>query len=322
MERIGKALLTAALFAATLLGATPAALAAGTETIGAVLYARDSQFWQQIERGMKDAAAKYGVDVQFVLNRRQLPTEAQVLDDLTTRGVKAIVMSPLDKDASASAAKLAKSQGIDIIEYNTFFTDRSIANHSVGVDNRELAASVGRVMDEAIKTRFGGHAKVGLIPLPSINPGSQVRKDGMLSALKDVKIETVSEIQGNTPEQGANAVEDVLRRDPATQIIWASNSGTLAGAAATVSRMGGKVELYGIDMSEELARTMLDPKSTIEAVSDQQPYKLGYLSIEAAVKDLRGEKLPRDIVVPVRVYSKSDPAGLNEYLKLAQSLGN
>ncbi|SEQ25834.1 monosaccharide ABC transporter substrate-binding protein, CUT2 family [Faunimonas pinastri] len=297
------------------------ASAADRPLIGAVLYARDSQFWQQVERGMKDAAEKNGVDLQFVLNRRQLPTEAQVMEDLMTRQVKAIVMSPLDKDASAAAAKQAKAQGIDIVEFNTFFADKSIASHSIGVDNRELAASVGREIAREIKTDLGGKARIGLIPLPAINSGSTVRKDGMMSALKGMDVKVVSEIQGATPEEGANAVENILRRDPGTQIIWSSNSGTLTGAASTVGRLGSKVKLYGIDMSRELAEAMQDPKGSIEAVSDQQPYQLGYLSVEAAAKDLAGQKSARNIQVPVRIYSRTDPKGLEDYLKLVKSLG-
>jgi ABC-type sugar transport system substrate-binding protein len=289
-------------------------------TIGVVMYARDSQYWQQVERGIKDAGAKYNVDLQIVLNRRQLPTEAQVVEDLVNRKVKALVISPLDKDASATAMKAVKAQGIPIIEYNTFFADKSIAVNSIGVDNRELAASVGREAARYIKTELGGTAKIALVPLPAINPGSVIRKEGFMSALSDVKVTVVGEADAATPEQGATAVENMMRRDPGTQLIWASNSGSLAGIATTVSRVGGKVQLYGIDMSQELAKAMQDPASPVQAVADQQPYKLGYLAVEAAVKNLRGEKGPRDIRVPVRVYKKSDPAGLKEYLDLVQSL--
>jgi ribose transport system substrate-binding protein len=294
---------------------------ANKPVIGAVLYARDSEFWRQVERGMQDAAAANNVDLQIALSRRQLGTEAQVVDDLLTRGVNALVISPIDKEASANSMRGVKSKNLPIVEYNTFFADRLVAANSVGVDNTELAASVGREMAKAIESRMQGHAKIGLIPLPSINPGSPVRKRGMLSALSGVKVDMVSEIEGATPEQGANAVESILRRDPETQIIWASNSGTLAGAATTVDRMHGKVELYGIDMSADLARAMLEPDSRIVAVSDQQPYKLGYLAVETAAKDLKGVASPRDIQVPVKIYTRSDHAGLNDYLQLVQSLG-
>jgi ABC-type sugar transport system substrate-binding protein len=312
-------LLSAALASAIVLTASAAPGWAAKKSVGVVLYARDSQFWQQIELGMKEAARKYDLDLQFVLSRRQLPTEAQVVEDLLTRKVDALVISPLDKTASATVVARAKAQGIPIIEYNTFFADRSIATHSVGVDNKELAASVGREMAKAIAGE-SGPVKIGLIPLPSINPGSPVRKGGMLSALEGTNYTIVTEMEGAAPEQGANAAENILRRDPGTKIIWASNSGTLAGAASAVDRLDSRVDLYGIDMSEDLARAMLNPNGRIIAVSDQQPYQLGYLSITAAAMDLRGEAYPRDVEVPVKIYSRSNPEGLNEYMKLIKSL--
>ncbi len=316
-------LLSAVLGAATLCGITLSggAQAADQLRIGAVLYARDSQFWQQIERGMKDAAAQYKVDIQFALNRRQLPTESQVVEDLVVRRVDALVVSPLDKDASAASIGRAKKEGIPVVEYNTFLADRLIASHTIGVDNKDLAAAVGKEIRRYVDGQLGGAASIGLITLPQINPGSAVRKNGMLSALEGTKLDIVADVSGATPEEGANGVENILRRNPNTQVIWASNSGTLAGAMAAARRTGTKVKLYGVDMSREIAEEMLNPASSVEAVSDQQPYKVGFLAVEAAVKTKRGEQVPRDITVPAKIYAKADPAGVKDYIELVKSLG-
>jgi len=62
-----------ALAAITLAGALAAPILpahADKPLIGAVLYARDSAFWRQVERGMQDAAAANNVDLDVVLNRR------------------------------------------------------------------------------------------------------------------------------------------------------------------------------------------------------------------------------------------------------------
>jgi ribose transport system substrate-binding protein len=304
-------------FVAAVAGSLTTAEAA--PVIGAAICARDSQCWALVELGMRDATRDEGVDLQIALNRRQLPTEAQAIDDLLTRQVNAIAMSPLDKDASARA----KQRGVPIVEYNTFSADRSIASHSVGVDNKELAASVGREMSKEIAGKFGGQTGIGSMPLPAINPGSIVRKDGMLSALTDVKYTIVSEILGATPGGGASAAENMLNRDPSLPIIWAANAGRLAGAATFIDRAGAKVNLFGIDMSEDLARIMLKLDGPTIAVADQQPYKLGHLAVKAAAEDGKGasgEKAPRDIEAPVKLYLKSDPARVNDYLKLIQSL--
>ncbi|WP_445503447.1 sugar ABC transporter substrate-binding protein [Microvirga sp. G4-2] len=290
--------------------------------VGGIIYARDSQYWQQVERGMNDAAKKLGVDLQIGLNRRQLATEGQLVEDFATRGVNIIVMPPLDTQASAAAAQRAKSRNIMIVDYDTRFVDDSISSHTVGVDSRQLAGEVGKQMRKLIDAKSGAATTVGLITLPPTNPNMQARRSGVVSALEGGNVTYVAEVAAATPEQGANAFENILQRNPATEMIWVSNSGALSGAAAAARRSNAKAKLYGIDMSQELAQMLLDPSSTLQAVSDQQPYMIGYTAVETAAKSFRGEKLPRQINVPARLYTRDDPKSVNEYLDFVKSLSN
>jgi ABC-type sugar transport system substrate-binding protein len=290
-------------------------------TIGAIIYARDSQYWQQIERGMRDAAAKYGTTITFGLNQRKLPTEAQVIEDFVTRGVDVLIMPPLDKQGSVASARRAKDRNIMVIEYDTRLEDASIASHSIGVDSHELAAAVGKEMRKYLESK-GGEPSIGIITLPPINANMQPRRQGFLSALEGLKYETVAEVSGATPEEGANGLENILRRKPDTTAIWASNAGTLAGAAAAARRSNTETKLYGIDMSQDLAQMLLDPSSAVEAIADQQPYRIGYLAVETAVKAKRGENQPRYVNVPVKLYTKSEQQPVKEYLELVRSLSN
>lgn len=290
--------------------------------VGGVIYARDSQYWQQVERGMNDAAKKLNVDIQIGLNRRQLATEGQLVEDFATRGVNIIVMPPLDTQASAAAAQRAKSRNIMIVDYDTRFNDETISSHTIGVDSRELAGAVGKEMRKVVDAKPGGTTTAGLITLPPTNPNMQARRGGVMAALEGGNVTYVAEVTAATPEQGANALENILQRNPATEMIWASNSGALSGAAAAARRSNTKAKLYGIDMSQELAQMLLDPSSTLQAVSDQQPYQIGLTAVETAVKAYRGEKLPRRIDVPVRVYTRDDPKAVNEYLDFVKSLSN
>jgi ribose transport system substrate-binding protein len=302
-------------------GLAGAAPAQDKITIGAIIYARDSQYWQQIERGMRDAATKYSATISFGLNQRKLPTEGQVIEDFVTRGVDVLIIPPLDKQGSIASARRAKDRNIMVVEYDTKLEDASIASHSIGVDSRELAAAVGKEMRKYLESK-GGEPSIGIITLPPINANMQPRRQGFLSALEGLKYETVAETSGATPEEGANGLENILRRKPDTTAIWASNAGTLAGAAAAARRANTQTKLYGIDRSQDLAQMLLDPSSAVEAIADQQPYRIGYLAVETAVKAKRGEGQPRYVSVPVKLYTKSDQQPVKEYLELVRSLSN
>jgi ribose transport system substrate-binding protein len=306
-----------ALSAATLPAASQAA---DRFTIGGIIYAPDSQYWQLVQRGMRDAAKDLGVDIVIGLNRRQLPVEAQVIDDFATRGVKAIVMPPLDPQASGSAAAQAKSQGVVIVDFDAPFVDATIAAHDVGVDSVQLAAKVGAEIARSVQDDFGGKATLGVITVPPTNPNAKNRRQGLAEGLGDAKVDIIGEVAASTPEQGADAFDDLLQRNPATQMIWAANSGALQGAATAAKRSGAKTKLYGIDMSRELAEALLDPAGPVEAVSDQQPYEIGYKGVEAAVKTVRGETPPRKIAVDSKLYTKRDTKALHDYLARLNSM--
>ncbi|MGH6773351.1 MULTISPECIES: sugar ABC transporter substrate-binding protein [Brucella] len=315
-----KKLISGLMAVTTMAIATLPAKAADETVIGAIIYARDSQFWQQIERGMNDAAKKYDVKLQIGQNRRQLPTEAQVVEDLVTRGAKAIVMPPLDVNASQAAAKRAADRGIVIVDFDTAFADKSIAKHTIGVDSFKMAAELGTEMVKQLSALNGGKNTVGLITLPPTNPNMMPRKTGLLSTLKGDGITIGSEVAAATPELGANGYENILQRNPKTSAIWASNSGSMAGAAQAAKRQNANTRLYGVDMSQELANDMLDPSGKVYAIADQQPYQVGYSAIETAAKDLKGETVPRNVEVASKIYTRDNPEEIRKYLELVKSL--
>ncbi|KAB2784163.1 sugar ABC transporter substrate-binding protein [Brucella anthropi] len=315
-----KKLISGLMAVTTMAIATLPAKAADETVIGAIIYARDSQFWQQVERGMNDAAKKYDVKLQIGQNRRQLPTEAQVVEDLVTRGAKAIVMPPLDVNASQAAAKRAADRGIVIVDFDTAFADKSIAKHTIGVDSFKMAAELGTEMVKQLSALNGGKNTVGLITLPPTNPNMMPRKTGLLSTLKGDGITIGSEVAAATPELGANGYENILQRNPKTSAIWASNSGSMAGAAQAAKRQNANTRLYGVDMSQELANDMLDPSGKVYAIADQQPYQVGYSAIETAAKDLTGETVPRNVEVASKIYTRDNPEEIRKYLELVKSL--
>ncbi|MDA8247722.1 MAG: sugar ABC transporter substrate-binding protein [Rhodospirillales bacterium] len=311
----------------TLLAAGAASLAAGRAQaaqvrIGAVIWARDSQYWQQVEKGMRDAAAQRGAAITLAINNRQLATETQVSDDLVTRGIDALILSPIDVTATAAMVRRVVARGITVVQYNTFLKDTAIPTYDIGVDNVELGASVGREAARHIRADLGGKATLGLISLPPINAGSAPRRQGFMAALQDVQVTLIGETTGSTPEQGANGLETLLQRDPGVQIVMGANAGSIAGAATASRRMHGSAKLYGIDMSRELADMMLDPGTTLEAVSDQQPYRIGYLSVEAAVNAREGRQQPRQTTVPTKLYTRARADELHAYLDFLKSLNS
>ena len=98
----------------------------------------------------------------------------------------------------------------------------------------------------------------------------------------------VAEQEGELPEQSANTLETILQAHPDTQIVWAANEGGLVGAHTAKGATGKDIKLFGTDMSLQVAAALKNPSSGLVAVSTQDPYNIGYQSVEAAVQKTDG----------------------------------
>src|SRR5215208_5990783 len=75
--------------------------------IAGVVFQSDT-FMQTVQAGMQAAADKAGnVDLVLGNSENDLTKEASLIDDYITRGVKAIVITPISADGSAAALERA-----------------------------------------------------------------------------------------------------------------------------------------------------------------------------------------------------------------------
>lgn len=282
----------------------------GELKIGAIMYARDLEFWQLIEAGMRDAAKEAKVPIKVEVSNRQLATEAQLVDTLHARGDNVLVIAPLDKSASAATLRKADQYGMTIVQYDSKAGDDAFP-HFVGVDNARLGASVGKLAKKYADDELGGQAKMALLT-GDTEPNGAVRKKAFLAEMPGAKVVTSAESVGS-PDAGAKAFETVLQSHPDIDVVWAWNGAAMQGAAIAAQRLKSKAKIFGIDMSKQVAEIMKSPGSPVRAVADQHAYDVGKESVRLAVKAAKGESATA-ATVPPATYSAGDTKALDAFL--------
>ncbi len=111
------------------------------------------------------------------------------------------------------------------------------------------------------------------------------------------------------PEQGVKKVGDILTANPDINVIWAANEGGTEGAVMAVRNSGkaGKVVVFGTDTDEQLANFLLADDNILQAVTGQQPFEIGRLAVEAAVKTLKGEPVGKKRSLPGVLLTRDKP---------------
>ena len=289
--------------------------APGQRKIAGIVFQED-QFFRLVLFGMRDAAARNGVDLLEANSAGKPDKEIQLINTYVASGVNAIVVSPLSAKASVIALERARAKGITIVTYNTN-VEGDIAATYLESDQTGLGRATGVAAREYIEKHLEGKANVALLAFQSQAPEqSTMRVTGFreeITKLPGVKI--VAEQDAWLAEQAVRKAGDILTAHPDLDILWGANEGATVGAVMAVKNAGkaGHVAVFGTDTGEQIAGFLLSEDGKLQAVTGQQPFEIGSRAVESALSVLRGEKVEPKQSLPGVLLSRTDPEGVRKF---------
>lgn len=287
-------------------------------TIAGIVFQED-QFMKSALMGMKSVADKNKVDLLTSNTSNQISKEVQVVNTYTTRKVDAIVITYLDPAAaSIPAVKAANDKGIKIVSFNnTLAADFPVS--TVQSDNILLGAGTGKAAAEYIKKNYAGkkEIKVAIVNYKAqLPPESNARQEGFWNEIKDIPgVTLVAEASSPVAEEAVKKATDIITAHPDLDLMYACNSGGLIGAVLAVKNAGKKIPVFGIDLDKQIVGFIQSDDNILQASTAQDPFKIGALAMENAIKSLKNEPVEKKIIVPGLTLSRTDPAAIAEYAK-------
>lgn len=287
-------------------------------TIAGIVFQED-QFMKTTLMGMKSVADKNNVELLTSNTSNQISKEVQVVNTYTTRKVDAIVITYLDPAAaSIPAVKAANDKGIKIVSFNNALA-ADFPVSTVQSDNVLLGAGSGKAAAEYIKKNYAGkkEIKVAIINYKAqLPPESNARQEGFWNEIKDIPgVTLVAEASSPVAEEAVKKAADILTAHPDVDLIYGCNAGGLIGAVLAVKNSGKKVPVFGIDLDKQIVGFMQSDDNILQASTAQDPFKIGALAMENAIKSLKNEPVEKKIIVPGLTLSRTDPAAVAEYAK-------
>ncbi|MGE5607158.1 MAG: substrate-binding domain-containing protein [Bacteroidota bacterium] len=285
------------------------AFAAKKYTIAGIVFQED-QFMKTVLMGMKAAADKYGVDLLTSNTANQITKEVEVVNTYTARGVDAICITTLDpKAASIPALKAANDKGIKIVCFNNGI-NADFPVSTIASSNADLGATSGRAAFEYIQTQLKNKKEIKVATLnykPQLPADSDARENGFLDQIKgDKRVKVVAQQSAWTVDMAVKKAGDMITANPDLDIIYGCNDGGTKGSVLAVKNAGKKIAVFGIDVDQQAGDFLLSKDNILQAVTGQDPYKIGYMSVEFAIKALQGESVTKNVVVPGKLFSRTD----------------
>lgn len=255
-------------------------------------------FFEDTRIGAETAAGESGVEFQWVAPQTGDPAiQVKMIEDLVSKQVNAIVISPNDPASVEPVIADAMSKGILVMTFDSDSPDSDRVMY-IGTDNQ----TAGAVMGETMKELLGGKGKVGIITggLGALNLNQRI--DGFKSTI-GADIEIVDTVATDDDLQKALGVSEALMRAHpdlnGVACVSATGGPTLAQVIRGPEFEGRDVKIVAFDDLEETVRGIED--GVIAATMVQRPNKMGVLSIQTAKDIVTGALVPECAIIDTGV---------------------
>jgi len=264
------------------------------------------QFWQAVQLGATNAAEANNVTMTYEgpENESQVDKQLEQLKAALAKKPAAICFAALDSKAANSLLEEAKAANIPVIGFDSG-VDSDIPVTTAATDSVASAALAADKMAELI----GGKGKVAIVAHDQTSRTGIDRVKGftdqIASKYPDIKLLT-TQYGGGDQLKSTDITKAIIAANPDIKGFFGANEGSAIGVLNGVkeSKKVGKIMVIGYDSGKAQKAAIAD--GSMAGAITQDPIGIGTKCIEAAVKAIAGETLPKLIDTGFKWYDKTN----------------
>jgi ribose transport system substrate-binding protein len=264
------------------------------------------QFWQAVKLGAEKGAQDFKVRITFEgpENESQVDKQIEMLQAALAKKPQAICFAALDSKAAIPLLKKAHAAKIPIVGFDSG-VDSDIPVATAATNNVAAAAFAADKMAQLI----GDQGEVAAIVHDQTSRTGIDRGDGFVKRIKakhpKVKVVDV-QYGGGDQLKSTDLAKAIIQAHPNLKGFFGANEGSIIGVLNAVKELKkeGKIVVIGYDAGRQQKDAI---RSGVEAGAvSQDPVGIGYKCVEAAVKAIKGEKVPKTIDTGFKWYDKTN----------------
>ncbi|WNS79408.1 substrate-binding domain-containing protein [Domibacillus sp. DTU_2020_1001157_1_SI_ALB_TIR_016] len=268
--------------------------------LGAVSKAFENEYWRTLKEGMELGAKKFtenGYDVSIDVKAAQGEGDEQgqlaIVQDMVNKKYTGLLLSPISDSNLVPGVEDALNEDIPVINVNDGIIKE--APNFVGpraVENGELLA-------EWVSGKLNGEGKVAIVVgMPKAFAAKQ-RTLGFENWMKENApgVEVVEKQNADWDRLKAkDLTETWIKKHPDLKAIFANNDTMALGVQEAVNASGKDILVVGVDGIQEAYDSIR--KGELDATVDSFPLYKGQIAVEATLRKLAGQEVPRVIWTP------------------------
>ena len=286
---------------AALAFASPA-LADG-ETIAVFTKNQTNPYFQNVRVGTEAAAKALNVKVlQYIPTKPDsIPEQMSQVEDVIIKKPNAIVFVPVDYKALVPGVEKMNAANIPVVN----FIDRIAGGQTVsfiGADDYSIAITSARHLLKAMN----GTGNVVIIEGVKGSLTNVDRMRGFNDALKEFSnVKLLASQPGNYQRlQALQVMENLMQSFPKIDGVLAANDAMAVGAIEALEGANRKAHIIGINGTKEAVDLIKAGKML--ASGDYNGFVQGCLAMTVAVRHLRGQPVPKEVLLRPVVVDKTN----------------
>ena len=285
------------------------------ETVGVSMALFDDNFLTVLRNGMQDYAKTLdGVTLQVEDAQNDVAKQQSQIQNFIAAGVNAIIVNPVDTDATAAMSKLAADAGIPLVYVNREPSNiDSLPEKQAFVASNEVES--GTLETQEVCKLLGGKGKAVVMMGELSNQAARMRTKDVHDVLATDAckgIEIVEEQTANwSRTQGADLVTNWLSAGLEFDAVIANNDEMAIGAIQALKAAGRSMDsvvIGGVDATQDALASMAE--GDLDVTVFQNAAGQGKGSLDAALKLARGESVDKKVFIPFELVT---PANLKDY---------
>ncbi|SFB01736.1 ribose transport system substrate-binding protein [Lentibacillus halodurans] len=270
----------------------------------------DNEYWRQIEKGAKEAAAKHNIYLEYLAPTRANNDKLlKLLDRMISAKVDGIIVQGVQGERFVDLVHKAVEREIPIIT-----VDSDVPNSErkayVGTDNFQA----GKLAGKALIDNTTGEQYVGIVTGRFNAINQQQRLKGFKEAIKDTpRIHVVDIEESNITSIGAaQATYSLLKQYPLINMFLGTSALDGIGIVDGIEEIAANEDftIIGFDLLPETIHLLQE--GAMNATIAQYPNKMGKKSVNVLFELQEQDILDDKIYTDTRIIEKGDLPPLQE----------
>jgi fructose transport system substrate-binding protein len=268
---------------------------AATIKVGLITKDATNPFFVKMRAGATQAAKKLGAKLSYAAGKSSSDNASQIaaIENMTTAGVKGILITVADGKAENAAIAKARKRGVIVIALDSPTVPPSATNALFATNNFNAGVLIGKYARAATK---GKKVTIAMLDEHAGSSVGALRHNGFLKGFGIKSGNSQIACVGNGEGQVApsqTAMENCLQKNPNINVVYTINEPSAAGAWTALKSAGkSKANTTIVSVDGGCAGVRNVKAGVIDATSQQYPLLMASRGVAAVVKYAKTGKKP------------------------------